>query len=206
MNAITLDTLVALLYRGPLESPPWHGFLNALCDELGCDNAGIVLRLSRQGTPPLAIWGRPLPVGEKETRRIRARHAALGHLDPLRNALSAPGAIHTLDEVIPREELLANPFYRQVLSPYGFEHMLGMYIAEPGGWEGNVGLTNGADHADFGPRDNQFTEGQTRPRGQLRLLGQIIIARRCFSISAVEPEICTISWERLIRQFISNGR
>jgi DNA-binding CsgD family transcriptional regulator/PAS domain-containing protein len=156
------DELVELIYRGPLEARPWHGFLDALADRLGCLNAGIVLRLSRQGTPPIAIWGRPPAVSDAEARRIQATHAEIGHLDPLRNALSAPGAIHTLDEIMPRAALLENRFYREVLAPYGFERMLGMYIAEPGGWEGNIGVVNPLDRPDFGDAHRQLLLGLRR--------------------------------------------
>jgi DNA-binding CsgD family transcriptional regulator len=102
------------------------------------------------------IWGTPPDLADDDHRRIRAIHAELGHLDPLRNALSTPGAIHTLDEVVDREMLAENRFYREVLRPYGLEKMIGMYISEPGGWEGNVGLTNGGEDADFGEPDKEM--------------------------------------------------
>lgn len=148
-----VDDLISLIYRGPLETPPWGSFLDALGTRMGARSAALVLRLSRQGSPPLVVWGRPPDLPEEEARRIQAKHAELGHLDPLRNALTRPGAIHTLDEVIDRETLHANDFYQQVLRPYGLDRQLGMYISEPGGWEGNIGLINGTDAPDFGDDD-----------------------------------------------------
>ncbi|MBP8233417.1 LuxR C-terminal-related transcriptional regulator [Rhizorhabdus sp.] len=147
------DELISLIYSGPLESPPWGSFLDELGARMGARSAAIVLRLSRRGSPPLVIWGRRPDIGEAEARRIHGTHAELGHLDPLRNALDRPGAIHTLDEVVDRETLHANRFYREVLQPYGVEHQLGMYISEPGGWEGNIGLINGPEAPNFGPAD-----------------------------------------------------
>lgn len=147
------DPLIPLIYQGPLETPPWGSFLDALGQRMGARSAALVLRLSRQGSPPLMVWGRPLDIADDEARRIQAKHAELGHLDPLRNALNKPGAIHTLDEVIDRETLEANEFYQQVLKPYGLERQLGMYISEPGGWEGNVGPINGSDAPDFNEDD-----------------------------------------------------
>lgn len=137
------DELIELVYGGPLEEVPWRGFLKALGRRMGSRSAALVLRLSRRGQPPLIIWGDPPSIDEEEARRIRAVHAELGHLDPLRNALTKPGDIHTLDEVIGPDELQANEFYQRILKPYGIEHALGMYVSEPGGWEGNVGLLNG---------------------------------------------------------------
>lgn len=150
---ITRDELITLIYRGPLEPRPWQGFLKALADRLDCRNAGIVLRLSGEGTPPIAIWGKPLGVGDADARRIQAVHAEVGHLDPLRNVLTHPGAISTLDEVMSRGDLAKDRFYREVLAPYGFDRMLGMYVCEPGGWEGNLGLVNGLDRDDFGQEE-----------------------------------------------------
>lgn len=150
------DDLVRLIYRGALEPTPWDGFLKALAERLDCLNAGIVLRLSREGTPPIAIWARRPRLSDAEARRIRAVHAAIGHLDPLRNVLAKKGAIQTLDEAMPRHELEQNAFYREVLKPYGFERMLGMYVCEPGGWEANIGVVNGPGKPDFGEAERQL--------------------------------------------------
>lgn len=153
------DDLIPLIYSGPLETPPWNRFLAALGDRMGAKSAALVLRLSRQGTPPLVLWGRRPTVPDDEARRIQAKHAELGHLDPLRNALNQPGAISTLDEVIDREALEANVFYQEVLKPWGQEKQVGMYISEPGGWEGNVGVINGRDTPDFDNSDKAMLAG-----------------------------------------------
>ncbi len=144
-----VDELVTLIYKGPIEPIPWQGFLTALCQRMGCSNAGLVLRLSRQGTPPLIIWGRPPAIDDDQARRINETHADLGHLDPLRNALTRPGDILTLSEVTSPEALSQNRFYQEIMRPYGIAHELGMYVCEPGGWEANVGLTSGPDDGDF---------------------------------------------------------
>ncbi|MGL3819633.1 helix-turn-helix transcriptional regulator [Sphingopyxis sp. R3-92] len=150
-----VDELVTLLYRGPLESTPWLGFLEALSRRMRCTSSAITLRLSRQGTPPLIIWGPPLAIDERKARDIHAIHAEIGDLDPLRNALTKGGDIFRLSELISPGDLHESRFYREILQPYGIEHQLGMYISEPGGWEGNVGLTNGPDEEDFTDDDKQ---------------------------------------------------
>lgn len=150
------DELIPLIYSGPLETPPWRRFLDVLGERMGARSAALVLRLSRQGSPPMVLWGRRPTVPDDEARRVQAKHAELGHLDPLRNALDHPGAIFTLDEVIDRDELAGNEFYQHVLRPWGVEKQVGMYISEPGGWEGNVGVVNGADAPDFDDADKQM--------------------------------------------------
>jgi DNA-binding CsgD family transcriptional regulator len=147
-QVIETDELVTLIYKGPLEPVPWHAFLVALARRMACDSAGMTLRLSRKGLPPLIIWSTPL-IGEAQARALQTVHAELGHLDPLRNALTKPGDIYLLDEVIDRAALEENEFYRKVMQPYGIEYELGMYISEPGGWECNVGLVNGPGKGNF---------------------------------------------------------
>lgn len=150
------DELIRLIYQGALDAVPFQAFLRTLAERIGCLNAGIILRLSRQGTPPIAIWAYKPGLSDDEARRIREVHASVGHLDPLRNVLAKKGAIQTLDEVMPRAELEQNRFYREVLAPYGFYRMLGMYVREPGGWECNIGVVNGPHTADFGERERQL--------------------------------------------------
>ncbi|HKX88900.1 MAG TPA: helix-turn-helix transcriptional regulator [Sphingopyxis sp.] len=148
-----VDELVTLIYRGPLEETPWQSFLEALSRRMQCKGAAITLRLSRAGMPPFIIWAPRPPIGEQEARRIQRIHAEMGDLDPLRNALARAGDIFRLSEVISPGELHASRFYKEILFPYGIEYQLGMYISEPGGWEGNVGLTNGAEGEDFNDAD-----------------------------------------------------
>lgn len=148
-----VDELVTLIYQGPLEETPWQSFLEALSRRMQCKSAAITLRLSRPGMPPFIIWAPRPPVSEEEARRIQRIHAEMGDLDPLRNALARPGDIYRLSQVISPAELHASRFYTEILHPYGIEYQIGMYISEPGGWEGNVGLTNGPEGEDFNDAD-----------------------------------------------------
>lgn len=148
-----VDELVTLIYRGPLEDTPWQGFLEALSRRMQCMSAAITLRLSRPGMPPFIIWAPRPPISEQEARRIQRIHAEMGDLDPLRNALARPGDIFRLSEIISAEDLHSSRFYAEILRPYGIEYQIGMYISEPGGWEGNVGLTNGPEGEDFDDAD-----------------------------------------------------
>lgn len=163
-----VDELVTLIYRGPLEETPWQGFLEALSRRMQRQSAAITLRLSRPGMPPFIIWAPPLPIAEQEARRIHRIHAELGDLDPLRNALARPGDIYRLSEIVSAEDLHASRFYAEILRPYGIEYQLGMYISEPGGWEGNVGLTDGPGGEDFTDDDKAMLI-KLRPHLELSL-------------------------------------
>lgn len=150
------DSLVKLIYGGPLEATPWRGFLQALIEHIGCDNAAITLQLSRKGLAPMLIWGKDPTVAVDLARDIGGRHAAMGHMDPLRNALDRSGEILLLEEVTSREALLENEFYQTVLRPYGIEQALGMYVREPGGLECNIGLTSNAEGLRFTRTHKEF--------------------------------------------------
>lgn len=193
------DALIPMIYSGPLETPPWHRFLTALGERMGARNAALVLRLSRQGMPPLVLWGRRPTLNIDEARQIQAKHADLGHLDPLRNALDRPGAIRTLDEVIDRGALEKNSFYQQVLKPWGLEKQVGMYISEPAGWEGNVGVVNGRDDPDFDASDKAMLEG-LRPHLELSLA---IFARIKREESAVQALTDTLDRLTICALFLS---
>lgn len=195
------DTLLMLLYGGPLEQVPWRKFLRALIDHIGCDNAALTLQLSRKGLAPMVIWGKPPPVAGELARDIDGRHAQLGHMDPLRNALKRSGDILLLEEVADPETLHENEFYQTVLQPYGIEQALGMYVTEPGGLECNIGLTS----SDAGPRFGRVHKdfmAQLRPHIEQALA----LFSRIYRDES-ELEVLTDTLDRLtIGTFMIDGR
>jgi DNA-binding CsgD family transcriptional regulator len=195
------DSLLKLLYGGPLEAEPWRKFLRALADHVGCDNAAVTLQLSRKGLAPMLIWGKDTPVRGEMARNIGGRHAELGHMDPLRNALERSGDILLLEEVTSRETLEQGEFYQTILRPYGIEHALGMYVREPGGLECNFGLTSSAQGVRFGKAHKDFM-AQLRPHfaQSLELFARIYRDES-------EIEVLTDALDRLtIGTFIIDGR
>ncbi|MBX3594727.1 helix-turn-helix transcriptional regulator [Sphingomonas sp.] len=143
--------LLAALYHGPLEPEPWRGFLQALARHAGCDNAAISLQLSRKGLASVTMWAEPPPIARDDARQVKARHAALGDMDPMSNALKRTGEVLLLDEVASREGLEKDDFYLEVMKPFGIAQAMGMYVAEPGGLECNVGLIAHDDRFRFTP-------------------------------------------------------
>jgi len=150
------DALLRQLYGGPLEDLPWCGFLRALADHVGCDNAAITLQLSRKGLAPILIWARQPPVADDLARRIGDRHAQMAHLDIMRNAMERSGDILLLDEVTDRNMLLRDEFYLTVMQPYGIDQALGMQVREPGGLECNIGLISSVDGLRLGKAHKDF--------------------------------------------------
>lgn len=198
---VVTGDLLKSLYGGPLETVPWRDFLSALVDTIGCENAAITLQLSRKGLAPMVIWGKPTPVHGEKARDIGDRHAAIGHLDPLRNALQRSGDIVLLEEVTSREALEESEFYRTVMQPYGIEQALGMYVSEPGGLECNIGLVSGGDGLRFTDAHKAFMAG-LRPHFEQALA----LFSRIYRDES-ELEVLTDALDRLtIGTFIIDGR
>ncbi|MGV2495154.1 helix-turn-helix transcriptional regulator [Pelagerythrobacter aerophilus] len=160
--------LLATLYRGPIELEPWRAFLRALAETAGCDNAAISLQLSRKGLASVTLWAEPPAVDPEVARTIHSRQAALGDLDPMSNALKRTGEILLLEEVAPREGLERDEFYLEVMKPYGIAQALGMYVAEPGGIECNLGLVSHSESFRFTARHKALMAA-LRPHVQIAL-------------------------------------
>jgi DNA-binding CsgD family transcriptional regulator/PAS domain-containing protein len=202
MSSIELtENLLLRLYGGPLEEMPWRGFLQALIEHVGCNNAAITLQLSRRGLAPMIIWGKPPPVEAAQARDIDDRHAALGHLDPLRNALKRSGDIVLLEEVASSADLAENEFYRTIFRPYGIERAVGMFVSEPGGMECNIGLTGPAGGVRFGAEHKRFL-AKLRPHFEQSLS----LFSRMYRDES-EIEVLTGTLDRLtIGTFIIDGK
>lgn len=142
-------SLLATLYRGPLDQEPWRDFLRALARTAGCDNAAISLQLSRKGLASVTLWADPPRLAPEAARSIHLRQADLGDLDPMSNALKRTGDILLLEEVAPREGLEQDDFYLDVMKPYGIAQALGMYVTEPGGIECNIGMISHSEQFRF---------------------------------------------------------
>lgn len=195
------DELLQLLHAGPLEEMPWRNFLNALTKHVGCSNAAITLQLSRKGLAPVVIWGEPPQVEAAFARSIGSRHADLGHLDPLRNALTRSGDIMLLEEVASPADLAENEFCQTVFKPYGIAQAVGMFVTEPGGMECNLGLTAPDGELRFDTRHKQFL-AKLRPHVELSLS----LFSRIYRDEG-EIEVLTQTLDRLtIGTFIVDGK
>lgn len=151
-----VDEIIERIYEGPLEGKPWQSFLHELRLRMDCEVAAMSLRPASSGFVPLILWDRLHPLSGPQADQARIDLALLANMDPLGNALRRPGDIYTLDEVIARQELRQTEFYLKLMQPYGVDYQLGMYFAEPGGWQCHVGIMNGPDRGDFGAAHKEF--------------------------------------------------
>jgi DNA-binding CsgD family transcriptional regulator len=196
-----VDEIIERIYEGPLESKPWRSFLHELRLRMDCDVAAMSLRPANAGFIPLILWDRRQPLTDSQAEQARIDYARLADVDPLGNALRRPGDIYTLDEVIDRRELVRTPFYQTVMQPCGVDYQLGMYFAEPGGWQCHVGIMNGPERGDFGPDHKAFFVG-LRPHLERALRMHARLKR-----SELEKQVYGEALERLtIGTIILDGR
>lgn len=153
------DELIDLVYQGPLETRPWQSFLHCLRVRLDCDTAGIGIKSDKNGPGPLQIWDTRTSVTDAEAIKSVKEHACMLHLDPLANALNQSGFIYTIDDVMPRHELLNSEYYKTLLKRYNVEYALSMRFSEPTGWKCQVNLNNGPGTQNFGQEHKEFLIG-----------------------------------------------
>jgi DNA-binding CsgD family transcriptional regulator len=192
------DELLSLIYAGPLEARPWQSFLDYLRLHFDCDVAALSLRVRQCDLTQLNVFSRRDAASDAEINR--SYKVLYGQRDPLGDALSKPGDILTLDEVISTEQLHRTIYYQHLMQPFGLEHQLGMRVGEPGGWQSNIGLMNSAGRGNFGASEKQFFQA-FRPHLERALALYVRIKR-----SESEKRIFEEALDRLsVGAFILDG-
>lgn len=143
--------LLQSLYAGPLESIPWHSFLNVLKKNTAADGAVLILR-----HPSASDLGAIVTVGFPE---LDGRHATpysenFYSMDPFVN-LPADTVV-TMDEMISHEELIQSDFYQLQLEPSDILHLLGIDIREKNGLKASLRLSRGKQRQPFSPAERAF--------------------------------------------------
>lgn len=124
-DGLQYEDLVAGIYCGAHEVPPWHGFLKLIQDHIGVSTATLVLR-----QPSDEDGGAMISVGTNKACENRYRTTDFRD-DPF---LSIPtDYLFTLSDVISEEALKKTVYYRELLndSNVGIEQMLAVDIDVP---------------------------------------------------------------------------
>lgn len=155
------DQLVLAIYRGITESTPWQTFLPLLRNQLDARVVSLVLRPPAQGDQGLILnCVRPQNTGTAElTLQLAnprdwpatAYKEQFFALDPFINL--APGAVVTLDELMPREEFEQSEYYLAYLKPAGVFHIMGADTTTEDGTHVRLRISRGADENNFGEHE-----------------------------------------------------
>lgn len=124
-DGLAYEDLVASIYQGAHEVPPWHGFLELLKEHLGIATGTLVLR-----QPSDRDGGAMISVGTNEECENRYRSCEFSD-DPFLSI--PPDYLFSLQDVITDEALRKTAYYRELLddSNVRIEQMLAIDIDVP---------------------------------------------------------------------------
>lgn len=157
------DNLIAALYQGPLQEPPWSGFLPLLCYHLNAYAVSLVLRPPAAGDEGLILnYQRKddtdttpdAGLADPEDWQALAYKKQFFMLDLFVNL--PPGEVVSLHEILTEEQLLASEYYQHYLQPAGIGYILGADTIEPDGMLARVRACRLEQEDDFNERDKQL--------------------------------------------------
>ncbi|HUH36612.1 MAG TPA: helix-turn-helix transcriptional regulator [Spongiibacteraceae bacterium] len=144
----TFSHLLSLIYRGPLESAPWQGLLDALRETFASSATILVLRSPSQLDPGLILMsGVDLP--DSDNRYSSGYY----DLDPFVNLPA--GEVVSLDQTVDQAALETSAFYQQCMEPWGIYHVLGVDLRDPGGVNASLRIARPRRTAAFGDADRR---------------------------------------------------
>ena len=133
------DELVAALYRGPLENPPWSSALPLLRSLVECQVVSLVLRPPAEddrgvilnSVRPEADSTAARPISDPADWEVTAYREQFFALDPFVNL--PPDKVVALEDILSDDELVASEYYEHYLKSAGLFRILGLDTVEPGG-------------------------------------------------------------------------
>lgn len=148
-----LSDLLALIYRGPLESPPWRSLCESLRDRLGASCVFFILRppsAEERGIQVIASGG--------ETVIEMPGFYDYGYsLDPFVNLPN--NRVVTVDEMIGSSAWVNGEFYRQFMPPDGsLRYILGADIRTEEGIECRLRVGRPATTSNFSDADKELCQ------------------------------------------------
>jgi DNA-binding CsgD family transcriptional regulator/PAS domain-containing protein len=143
------DELIRAVYRGPLEQPLWHSFLEQLRMLLDASFATLMLRPPREGDGGVVL--NALVVSPAVSSSYNDTWFALDpFVDlPLRQVV-------TLREFTSAEALPDTEYYQQYVGPIGISQIMGVDMAEPEGLNARLRVTRNTGQPDFNEDNKQI--------------------------------------------------
>ncbi|HMO75630.1 MAG TPA: hypothetical protein PKD99_12190 [Sphingopyxis sp.] len=147
------EALLLSVQSGPLEDPPWAGFVARLRARLGGNFANLIFR--RAGSDPasgIEVHDALAPPGWLWDR-YRDRFA---ERDPIPYFAMRPGRVYAYEELDGISALPRDDFREDFLRAADFEHFLIFRVAEPGGCNIWVTVTRAAAEPAFDAADREL--------------------------------------------------
>lgn len=157
------DSLLGLLYEGPLQAVPWQDFLPAILQAMDAQVVSLILRPPAAGDRGVILNSRRNTDGVTETGladpedwEATTYREQFFNLDPFVNL--PPGRAVTQRELIPDAELLASDYYKEYLEPIGIFHILGVDTVEPDGLVARLRIGRKLDEPEFSAKETALCE------------------------------------------------
>lgn len=153
-----LSDLLALLYKGAMEDPPWESLLRFLQVRFDATAAVLSFAMSR-GERPCSTSYLTILAPQSDIcldSYAKAYTEEFFELDPLYRHDFSSGEIMIFEDLISADEFRGSRFYREFLLPYDAIHGLKMCIEEPDGLRASFTLSRNAEAGNFTAEDKLY--------------------------------------------------
>jgi len=156
------DTLIGLIYEGPLEQKPWQSALPLLREMFDAQVVSLVLRPPAEGDRGVILNSlRPDPEttadqsesGDPSDWELTAYREQFFSLDPFINLPT--DQVISLEDLLPDAELVISDYYQQYLQPINLFRILGVDTQEPGGMLARLRISRRREEPRFDDQDRQ---------------------------------------------------
>lgn len=126
-----INTMLDLIYEGPLEARPWQAFVDQLRAVTGATRVSIQLYRPEDAERDIRVTAATHPDAKVDWRSLRDTYRQ-GYMaaDPIRHYKLTPGQIVTLDDC------RGSAFRDELLLPLGIDDYVRTSFSEPGGLSG----------------------------------------------------------------------
>ncbi len=145
LSLSSLETLLAAIYGGATESPPWQTALDQMRDALSAAHVTLILR-----PPSSDNTGVMINTGAVTAQGIESYETRFFALDPF--VRLPEGEVTTAEEIIGKS-WLQSAVYQEYLKPLDVRHLLGADIYTKEGIECRLRITRGHDAQPFTDND-----------------------------------------------------
>jgi DNA-binding CsgD family transcriptional regulator len=151
--AFTLNTfsqLIESIYKGLDELPLWQSFLSLLHSEMNANICFLILRTPNHGDAGLLL-SHGLPSALSDTPNNVYSDELYG-LDPFVNL--PLGKVVSLEEFLPKDQLLSSEFYQRCMKPFDLLYILGVDMQLTDGMRASLRITRSPNTAEFSAQDH----------------------------------------------------
>jgi DNA-binding CsgD family transcriptional regulator len=143
--------LVESIYKGLDGTPLWQSFLRLLREEMEANICFLILRTPNLGDAGLLLNdGLPTPISDTPNN---VYSDGLYALDPFVNLPA--GQVVSLEEFLPKDQLLHSEFYQRCMKPFDLLHILGVDMQLADGMRANLRITRSPNAPAFTAQDKE---------------------------------------------------